>query len=115
MALAPRRDRVTRRATLGASSLRITDAWDTRGGADMLGPRLAASALQLRGGARWRTLPFGTSTSSVSEKSYSLGAGTQLARGRAALDVTGIRATREAGSNISETAFTLVVGVPVRP
>ena len=50
--------------------------------------------IQLRAGARWRTLPFGTSTSSVSEKSYSLGAGTLLARGRAALDVAGIRATR---------------------
>ena len=102
-------------ATLGSSSLRITDAWDTSVGADMLGPRFGASALQLRAGARWRTLPFGTSTSSVSERSYSLGAGTLLARGRAALDVTGIRATREARSNVSESAFTLSVGVTVRP
>ena len=81
----------------------------------MLGPRFGASALQLRAGARFRTLPFGTSSSSVSERSYSLGAGTLLARGRAALDVTGIRATREAGANLSETAFTLSVGVTVRP
>jgi hypothetical protein len=109
------KDSWTSLASLGSSSLRITDAWDTSVGADMLGPRLGASALQLRAGARWRTLPFGTSTSSVSEKSYSLGAGTQLARGRAALDVTGIRAMREAGANLSETAFTLSVGVTVRP
>ena len=102
-------------ATLGSSSLRITEAWDTSVGADMLGPRLGERSLQLRAGARWRTLPFGTSTSSVSERSYSLGAGTLLARGRAALDVTGIRATREAGANLSETAFTLSVGITVRP
>jgi len=102
-------------ATLGSSSLRITEAWDTSVGADMLGPRLGERSLQLRAGARWRTLPFGTRTSSVSERSYSLGAGTLLARGRAALDVTGIRATREAGANLSETAFTLSVGITVRP
>lgn len=102
-------------ATLGSSSLRITEAWDTSVGADMLGPRLGERSLQLRAGARWRTLPFGTSTSSVSERSYSLGAGTLLARGRAALDVTGIRATREAGANLLETAFTLSVGITVRP
>lgn len=109
------KDSWTRLAALGSRSLRITDAWDTSVGADMLGPRFGASALQLRAGARWRTLPFGTSTSSVSERSYSLGAGTFLARGRAALDVTGIRATREAGANLSETAFTLSVGITVRP
>ena len=109
------KDSWTSLASLGSSSLRISEAWDTSVGADMLGPKFGASALQLRAGARWRTLPFGTSTSSVSEKSYSLGAGTQLARGRAALDITGIRAMREAGANLSETAFTLSVGVTVRP
>ena len=51
----------------------------------------------------------------MSEKSYSLGAGALLARGRAALDLAGIRSTREAGPNLSETAFTLSVGVTVRP
>ena len=115
IAIRTAKDSWTSLATLGSSSLRITDAWDTSVGADMLGPRFGASPLQLRAGARWRTLPFGTSTSSVSEKSYSIGAGTTLARGRAALDVTGIRATREAGANLSETAFTLSVGVTVRP
>ena len=109
------KDSWSRLAALGSTSLRITEAWDTSVGADMLGPRFGASPLMLRAGARWRTLPFGTKTSSVSERSYSLGAGTLLARGRAALDVTGIRATREAGANLSETAFTLSVGITVRP
>lgn len=109
------KDSWSRMAGLGSAGLRITDGWDTSVGADMLGPRFGDRNIQLRGGARWRTLPFGTSTSSVSEKSYSLGAGTPLARGRAALDVAGIRSTREAGPNLSETAFTLSIGVTVRP
>ena len=115
IALRTAKDSWSRLAGLGSAGLRITDSWDTSIGADMLGPRFGERSLQLRGGARWRTLPFGTSTASVSEKSYSLGAGTLLSRGRAALDVTGIRSTREAGPNLSETAFTLSVGVTVRP
>ena len=109
------KDSWSRMAGLGSARLRITDGWDTSVGADMLGPRFGERSIQLRGGARWRTLPFGTSASSVSEKSYSLGAGTLLARGRAALDLAGIRSTREAGPNLSETALTLSVGVTVRP
>ncbi len=103
--------------TLGSSTLRITDKWDTSVGADVLGPRLGERTLQLRAGARWRTLPFGLPASSVDEKSYSIGAGTLLARGRAALDIAGIRATRTAktASNLSESAWTLSVGVTVRP
>jgi hypothetical protein len=101
---------------LGSTGLRVVDSWDTSVGADVLGPRFAGRAVQLRGGARWRTLPFGTSTSDVTERSYSIGAGTLLARGRAALDVTGIRATRDAsGTTASESAWTLSVGVTVRP
>jgi hypothetical protein len=101
--------------SLGTSNLHITDAWDTSVGADVLGPRFGERSLQLRAGARWRTLPFGLATSSVSEKSYSLGAGTLFARGHAALDIAGIRATRQGGANMSETAWTLSVGVTVRP
>ena len=109
------KDTWSRMAGLGSAGLRISDGWDTSVGADMLGPRFGPRAVQLRAGARWRTLPFGTVTSSVSEKSYSLGAGTSFARGRATLDFAGIRATREAGAGLSETANTLSVGVTVRP
>ena len=109
------RDTWSRMAGLGSSSVRITDGWDTSVGADMLGPRVGSRAVQFRAGARWRTLPFGTPTSSVSEKSYSVGAGTSFARGRATLDVAGIRAMRDAGVGLSEMANTLSVGVTVRP
>jgi hypothetical protein len=97
------------------NDLFISDKWDTSVGADILGPRFGDRALMLRAGARWRTLPFGLVNSDVSEKSVSFGLGTLLARGRAALDMTGIRATRNAGANLSESAWTLSVGVTVRP
>jgi hypothetical protein len=102
---------------LGSAGLHVTDSWDTSVGADVLGPRFAGRALQLRAGARWRTLPFSTAaTGDVSEKSYSLGAGTLLARGRAALDIAAVRATRDApNTTVSESAWTLSVGITVRP
>lgn len=102
-------------AGLGSPNVKITDAWDTSVGADVLGPRVGERNVQLRVGARWRTLPFGLATTSISEKSYSFGVGTQMARGRAALDLAGIHATREAGPNLSETSFTFSLGVTVRP
>jgi hypothetical protein len=115
IAIRTARDSWTNMEGLGSTSLRVKDSWDTSIGADMLGPRFGERSIQLRAGARMRTLPFGTNTTFVSENSYSLGAGTFFARGRAALDVTGIRATRDAGPNLSESAFTLSVGVTVRP
>jgi hypothetical protein len=113
-------------AGLGSAGLPISEGWDTSVGADVLGPRFANRSLQLRAGARWRTLPFDVRpilasggfgpSAKVSEKSYSLGAGTLLARGRAALDIAGIRATRRSSATaVEETAWTLSFGVTVRP
>jgi hypothetical protein len=116
LAVRAARDQWSNMQGLGSSRVRISDGWDTSIGADVLGPRLAGRALQLRAGARWRTLPFGVATSDVRERSYSFGAGTLLARGRAALDVAAIRATRDAsGSSAKESAWTLSVGLTVRP
>jgi hypothetical protein len=111
---------------LGSAGLPISEGWDTSVGADVLGPRFGGRSLQLRAGARWRTLPFDVRpiltsgafgpSSSVSEKSYSLGAGTLLARGRAALDIATIRATRRSSATaVEENAWTLSVGITVRP
>ena len=111
---------------LGSAGLPISEAWDTSIGADVLGPRFAGRSLQLRAGARWRTLPFDARpilstggfgpSAKVSEKSYSLGAGALLARGRAALDLAAIRATRSsAATAVEESAWTLSFGVTVRP
>ena len=111
------KDSWSRMQALGSSNLHITDSWDTSAGVDVLGPRLGENIIQLRAGGRWRTLPFGLPTSSVSEKSLSFGAGTYLARGRASLDIAGIRATRTAATtaSLSESAWTLSVGISVRP
>lgn len=111
---------------LGSAALPISEGWDTSVGADVLGPRFGGLSLQLRGGARWRTLPFDARpilasggfgpSAKVSEKSYSFGAGTLLARGRAALDLAAIRATRSsAATAVEENAWTLSFGVTVRP
>jgi hypothetical protein len=110
------RDTWSNMAGLGSSGLSIHDSWDTSVGADVLGPRFAGRSLQLRAGGRWRTLPFGVGTTAVRERSLSLGAGTLIARGRAALDVAGVRASRDAtGVDVKETAWTLSVGITVRP
>jgi hypothetical protein len=106
----------------------ISDSWDTSVGADVLGPALFGNVLQLRAGGRQRTLPFGLPplflggdvltrpASDVKERSYAFGAGTLLARGRATLDVTGNHATRTStGTGLTESAWTLSVGIMVRP
>jgi hypothetical protein len=103
---------------LGSASLPISDGWDTSVGADVLGPHLAGRSFQLRAGGRWRTLPFGLATSEVKEKSLSFGLGTTMARGRLGLDLAGIRASRDPVSSaidLHETAWTVSIGVTVRP
>lgn len=97
----------------------VKDTWDSSIGADVLGPRLLGAPVQLRGGARWRTLPYGVAGSGdpdVKEHSFSFGAGRYLGRGRAALDLAAVRATRtSANTPVQETAWTLSVGITVRP
>jgi hypothetical protein len=111
---------------LGSTGLRAVDAWDTSVGADIAGPRVGSDrALMLRIGGRWRTLPFAVTpvddggtigpARKVRERSLSLGAGTTLARGRAALDVGVVRAVRDAGLSVDEQAWILSIGMAVRP
>ncbi|MFL5619044.1 MAG: hypothetical protein ACJ79A_11725 [Gemmatimonadaceae bacterium] len=112
------KDLWSRMRGLGSSTLPISEDWDTSVGADVLGPRWGERAIQLRAGARWRTLPFGLATSAVKEKSASFGFGTTFARNRIALDVTGIRALRDPVSSavaLREKAWTISAGLTVRP
>lgn len=110
-------DQWTNMRGLGSPGLPIANSWDSSVGADVLGPRFLGSNLQLRAGGRWRTLPFGTpGGGDVTEKSYSFGTGTLLARGRAAVDVAAIRSMRSGSTTpIQENAWTLSLGVTVRP
>lgn len=112
------KDTWTRMRGLGSPTLPISEDWDTSVGADVLGPRWGQRSIQLRAGARWRTLPFGLATSAVKEKSASFGLGTQFARGRIALDLSGIRALRDPVSStidLHEKAWTISAGLTVRP
>ena len=115
LAVRSAKDTWSRMKGLGSANLKITDSWDTSLGADILGPRLGERTTQVRLGVRERTLPFGLPTFSVKERSYSAGAGMVVARGRAAFDLAGIRATRDAGTTGSESAWTLSFGVMLRP
>jgi hypothetical protein len=71
----------------------------------------------LRLGGRWRTLPFEALGNKVRERSLSGGIGTALASGRVLTDVTVVRAQRDAGSGlgVNEKAWTLSLGLSVRP
>ena len=112
------KDTWSRMRGLGSSTLPISEDWDTSVGADVLGPRLGQRVIQLRAGARWRTLPFGLATTAVREKSASFGFGTLFARNRIGLDVTGIRALRDPVSSsvdLRERAWTISAGLTVRP
>ena len=112
------KDTWSRMRGLGSATLPISEEWDTSVGADILGPRFASRAIQVRAGARWRTLPFGLATTAVRERSASFGLGTLFSRGRIALDVSGIRALRDPVSSavdLRETAWTVSAGLTVRP
>jgi hypothetical protein len=92
------------------------DAWDTSVGADIAGPRFGSRPFMIRVGGRWRTLPFeAVPDHKVRERSLGLGLGTSLANGRVVTDVTVSRATRDAGLTIGERAWTLSIGLGVRP
>lgn len=100
---------------LGSSTLKGIDAWDTSVGADVAGPRIGSRPLFLRGGFRDRTLPFTADGNTVTEKSVSAGLGTLFANGRVLSDLAVIRANRSAGLSASEKAWTISIGLSVRP
>lgn len=91
------------------------DAWDMSIGADMEGPRFGDYGVQLRAGYRNRTLPFDVSAHEVTERSITGGAGTLLAAGHVGIDLGIARATREASTPASERAWTVSIGLTVRP
>lgn len=105
-------------------SLKIHEGWDVGVGADVTGPRFGASALGLRAGGRWRTLPFSSGGSAITEQTWSGGfalpLGRILGQARAVeLSMGALRSSRRSdpigGVAVSEKAWTLSTGFSVRP
>jgi hypothetical protein len=100
---------------LGTPGLDPVDAWDTSIGADIAGPRLGDRIVFLRGGFRTRTLPFTAAENRVKENSVTGGLGTAFAGNRVLMDVAVIHASRSAALEASERAWTVSLGISVRP
>jgi len=102
-------------ANLRRGSVHAVDAWDSSVGADIAGPRFGSQSIMLRTGVRWRTLPYKAAGNKVRERSLSGGLGALFAGGRVLTDVTLTRAQRDAGLPVNEKAWTLSIGLGVRP
>jgi len=100
---------------LGSPDLHPVDAWDTSIGADIAGPHMGQRILFLRGGYRMRTLPFQASGQDVNEKSITAGLGTAFAANHVLTDLALIRASRTANLSATEHAWTISIGIAVRP
>jgi hypothetical protein len=96
-------------------TLKVHDGTDIGVGADVLGPRLAGNALNLRAGMRWRTLPFSFDGTAVRENTWSGGFALPFAGGRAEVNMGAMRSSRSGAAGISEKAWTLSTGFAVRP
>ena len=101
--------------SLSSSGIQAFDSWDTGVGVEATGPHIMQRIITLRGGARFRTLPFGLNGQKVSEKTFAAGFGAPLTRERASLDVAIQRAARSAGSDVKERGFILSIGLRVSP
>jgi hypothetical protein len=116
---------------LGSEDVRARDTREYGVGLEIEGPRVRGSIVALRGGYRWRTLPFGVSAAQfvapppdadtfwLKENAWTIGAGVPLANtgglSRAALDLAVQSASRTGTPGISERGWTLSVGLAVRP
>ena len=111
-----------------AGTLHIHEGWDIGVGADVMGPRFGGSAIDLRAGARWRTLPFSAGGSAVDEQTWSGGfmipMGRFLGSARAVeLNFGALHSSRTTAGfpgptgsiQVSEKSWTISTGFSVRP
>jgi hypothetical protein len=100
---------------LGSPGLVGVDSWDTSVGADVAGPKIDNQIVYVRAGFRTRTLPFQAAGHDVKENSVSGGLGTIFANGRVTGDVALVHASRTADLAATEKAWTLSIGISLRP
>jgi hypothetical protein len=96
------------------SNLNIHEGWDMGVGADVTGPTVGSSAIALRAGGRWRTLPFSIDDTPVKETTFSGGFSLPIARNRVELALGAMRSART-GTGATETAWTWSTGFSIRP
>ena len=116
------------RIDMGSTNVRGQDTREIGAGVEVEGPRVRSAIIALRGGFRTRGLPFGVTsvgptdepvTNFPTEEAFSLGVGVPLATysgvSRAMLDIGVQRASRSGIPGIRERAWTLSLGLAVRP
>ena len=79
-----------------------------------VGAELGSSDLQLRIGVRGGQLPFGPGGRAPTEWGAAVGTGRDFAGGRGLIDV-GLERLRRTGGGLTETVWTWMVGITVRP
>jgi hypothetical protein len=84
-----------------------TTAWS-------VGAEIGSVRIPLRVGVRGGDLPFGPGASAPREFGLAVGSGFQLSEGRGIIDVT-LERLRRTGAGLTETAWTVLVGMTVRP
>jgi hypothetical protein len=102
-------------SSLSSTNTKAYDGWDTGVGVEATGPRILQRIVTLRGGARFRTLPFGFNGDKVSETSFAAGFGAPLTRDRASFDFAIQHASRTAGGDVKERGLILSFGLRVSP
>ncbi len=102
--------------------LPAVDSWDYSIGVETRGPSVLAGPIPLRAGLRRRDLPFQAPLppetggfTTVRESTVSFGTGLVLAAQRASVDITALRASRSGHPTVSESGWSLIVGLTVRP
>lgn len=105
----------SRFGTIDSGSGPAINSWDTSLGVEFNGPRLGEMPVLVRLGTRWRNLPFPADGHQVHEQSFSAGLGLNLAQGHATFDLAMVRALRNAGIGVSESAWTMNAGLTIRP
>ncbi len=108
------RTRWSRMEGLGTTDVSIFDATEIAVGTDVLGPKIGGVNSVVRAGVRDRTLPFGYLSNQVRERAVTFGVGVPVARGRAQIDLAGMRASRSA-AGIDERAWFVSIGIGIRP
>ncbi|MBI3792545.1 MAG: hypothetical protein HY275_16915 [Gemmatimonadetes bacterium] len=91
------------------------DAWDVAAGIESNGPITFGLPTVWRAGLSSRALPFGVGPQGVREGNVAAGISFFLSQGRSIVDFALIRAQRSAAGGLSESAWTMSVGLSILP